>query len=157
MDILGLLLSIAFNTIAVVLVWKTNDMWVDYGVILLQVFFILYQIYKEVENKQIMKKFLICLIALCAVCMVSCENYTTRVLGGSMTIDVEPGYKVTNATFKETEVWYFVEPMDSEYVPKQKKFIEKSMYGIAEGVIIFNETRQNGNNTSIERSFEEVV
>ena len=51
MDILGLLLSIAFNTIAVVLVWKTNDMWVDYGVILLQVFFILYQIYKDVENK----------------------------------------------------------------------------------------------------------
>ena len=88
-----------------------------------------------------MKKFLICLIALCAVCMVGCENYTTRVLGGSMTIDVEPGYKVTNATFKETEVWYFVEPMDSDYVPKQKKFVEKSMYGIAEGVIIFNETR----------------
>lgn len=58
-----------------------------------------------------------------------------------MTIDVEPGYKVTNATFKETEVWYFVEPMDSTYVPKQKKFIEKSMHGVLEGVIIFNETR----------------
>lgn len=85
-----------------------------------------------------MKKILIFLAALVAV---SCENYTTRVLGGSMTINVEPGYKVTNATFKETEVWYFVEPMDSTYVPKQKKFIEKSNYGIAEGVIIFNETR----------------
>ena len=85
-----------------------------------------------------MKKILICLIALVAV---SCENYTTRVLGGSMTIDVEPGYKVTSATFKEDEIWYFVEPMDSTYVPKQKKFVEKSMYGIAEGVIIFNETR----------------
>lgn len=85
-----------------------------------------------------MKKILICLVALCAV---SCENYTTRRLGGTMTIDVEPGYKVTNATFKETEVWYFVEPMDSEYVPKQKKFVEKSMYGALEGTIIFNETR----------------
>lgn len=88
-----------------------------------------------------MKKFLICLIALCAICLVSCENYTTRVLGGSMTINVEPGYKVTNATFKETEIWYFVEPMDSDYVPKQKKFIEKSMCGALEGEIIFNETR----------------
>lgn len=39
------------------------------------------------------------------------------------------------------QVWYFVEPMDSAYVPKQKKFVEKSMYGIAEGTIIFNETR----------------
>ena len=88
-----------------------------------------------------MKKFLICLIAICAICLVSCENYTTRVLGGSMTINVEPGYKVTNATFKETEIWYFIEPMDSAYVPKQKKFVEKSMYGALEGEIIFNETR----------------
>jgi hypothetical protein len=31
-----------------------------------------------------MKKILICLVALCAV---SCENYTTRKFGGTMTID----------------------------------------------------------------------
>lgn len=88
-----------------------------------------------------MKKFLICLIALCVVCMVGCENYTTKHLGGTMTIDVEPGYKVTSATFKEDEIWYFVEPMDSEYVPKQKKLVEKSMYNVLEGTIIFKETR----------------
>lgn len=85
-----------------------------------------------------MKKILICLVALCAT---SCENYTTRKLGGSMTIDVEPGYKVTNATFKEDEIWYFIEPMDNSYKPKQKKLVEKSKYGALEGEIIFNETR----------------
>lgn len=86
-----------------------------------------------------MKKILICLVALCAI---SCENYTTRRLGGTMTIDVEPGYKVTNATFKEDEIWYFIEPMDNSYIPKQKKFVEKSKYGALEGTIIFNETLQ---------------
>ena len=85
-----------------------------------------------------MKKILFCLLALCAV---SCENYTTRKLGSTMTIDVEAGYKVTNATFKEHEIWYFIEPMDNEYTPKQKKFVEKSTYGVLEGAIIFNETR----------------
>ena len=85
-----------------------------------------------------MKKILICLVALCAT---SCENYTTRKLGGTMTIDVEPGYKVTNATFKEDEIWYFIEPMDNSYIPKQKKLVEKSKYGALEGEIIFNETR----------------
>lgn len=85
-----------------------------------------------------MKKILICLVALCAI---SCENYTTKHLGGNMTIDVEPGYKVTSATFKEGEIWYFVEKMDSTYVPTQKKLVEKSMYGMLEGAIIFNETR----------------
>lgn len=88
-----------------------------------------------------MKKFLICLIALCAVCMVSCENFTTKHLGGTMTIYVEPGYKVTNATFKEDEIWYFVEKMDSTYVPTEKKLVEKSMCGALEGTIIFNETK----------------
>lgn len=86
-----------------------------------------------------MKKILICLAALAAV---SCENYTTKHLGGTMIINVEPGYKVTSATFKEGDnLWYFVEPMDSNYTPAQKKFVEKSMYGALEGTIIFNETR----------------
>ena len=76
-----------------------------------------------------------------ALCAISCENYTTRKWGGTMTINVEPGYKVTNATFKEDEIWYFVEPMDSNYTPTQKKFVEKSMYSALEGTIIFNETR----------------
>ena len=85
-----------------------------------------------------MKKILICLVALATV---SCENYTTRNWGGTMTINVEPGYKVTNATFKGNEIWYFVEPMDNTYTPSQKKFVEKSIYGALEGTIIFNETR----------------
>ena len=85
-----------------------------------------------------MKKILICLAAIVAV---GCENYTTKHFGGTMTIDVEPGYKVTNATFKGDEIWYFVEKMDSAYVPTQKKLVEKSTYGALEGTIIFNETR----------------
>lgn len=85
-----------------------------------------------------MKKILICLVAIASV---SCENYTTKHFGGTMTIDVEPGYKVTTATFKDDEIWYFVEKMDNSYVPTQKKLVEKSMYGALEGTIIFNETR----------------
>ena len=84
------------------------------------------------------KLFLICLIALCAI---SCENWRARHIGGTIEINVERGYKVTNATFKGDEIWYFVEPMDSTYTPSQKKFVEKSMYGALEGTIIFNESR----------------
>ena len=43
--------SVVFNIVAIALVWKTNDTWVDWGVILLQVFFLFYQIYKNSENK----------------------------------------------------------------------------------------------------------
>lgn len=51
MGFLDFIFSFIFNFVAVVLVWNTNDAWVDWGVILLQVIFICYQIYKIVENK----------------------------------------------------------------------------------------------------------
>ena len=43
--------SVVFNIVAIVLVCKSNDTWVDWGVILLQVIFLFYQIYKYAENK----------------------------------------------------------------------------------------------------------
>lgn len=51
MGFLDFIFSFIFNFVAVVMVWQTNDTWVDFGVILLQVFFLFYQIYKIVENK----------------------------------------------------------------------------------------------------------
>jgi hypothetical protein len=50
MGILDFIFTFIFNFIAVVMVCKTNDTWVDLGVILLQVIFLFYQIYKNVEN-----------------------------------------------------------------------------------------------------------
>lgn len=50
MGILDFLFSLIFNIVAVVIVWTTDDIRVDYGVILLQVFFLLYQIYNENEK-----------------------------------------------------------------------------------------------------------
>ena len=51
MFFLDFIFTFIFNFVAVVIVWQTNDTWVDCGVILLQVFFICYQIYKNTENK----------------------------------------------------------------------------------------------------------
>lgn len=51
MGFLDFIFSFIFNFVAVVMVWQTNDSWVDCGVILLQVLFLFYQIYKIVENK----------------------------------------------------------------------------------------------------------
>lgn len=51
MGFLDFIFSVIFNFVAVVMVWRTNDSWVAWGVILLQVFFLFYQIYKIVENK----------------------------------------------------------------------------------------------------------
>lgn len=51
MGFLDFIFTFIFNFVAVVMVWRTNDSWVAWGVILLQVFFLFYQIYKNTENE----------------------------------------------------------------------------------------------------------
>lgn len=84
------------------------------------------------------------LLVLCTVLLlVSCnENGMARKWGGVVEIDVEPGYKVTSATWKETDIFYFIEPMEEDYTPKTKRFVESSGYGIIECTVIFNESKK---------------
>ena len=44
-------------------------------------------------------------------------------------------------TWKGDNIWYLVEPMDSDYTPKQKTLKESSGVGIIEGKVIFIEKR----------------
>ena len=81
--------------------------------------------------------FVCCIFALC-----SCEQYFTRSYGGTTIIDLEKGEKLVEATWKgDGDLWYLVEPMDSDYTPKTKVFKESSLYGVMEGKVIFNETK----------------
>jgi hypothetical protein len=58
-----------------------------------------------------------------------------------MVIDIPNGYKVTSATWKENDLFYFMEPMEEGYTPKDKIFVESSSYGVLESKIIFKEKR----------------
>ena len=45
------------------------------------------------------------------------------------------------ATWKETNLFYLTEPMDSNYVPKTKTFREDSGWGVMESTVIFKERK----------------
>lgn len=45
------------------------------------------------------------------------------------------------ATWKESNLFYLYEEMDSNYVPKIKMFVESSAYGVLETKITFIESR----------------
>lgn len=86
------------------------------------------------------KIFVILLVLLTGIVITSCtEQIRARNLGGTMVIEVPNGYKVTSATWKESDLFYFIEPMEEGYQPKQKKFIESSSYNILETEVVFNE------------------
>ena len=89
-----------------------------------------------------MKKIYLFLSLLTILIFSSCtEQIRTRAFGGTMEIEIPSGYKVTSATWKETDLFYFLEPMEEGYVPKDKMFIESASYGMLESKIIFKETR----------------
>ena len=72
----------------------------------------------------------------------SCDNpKIARSFGGTVTINVDPGYKVTEATWKQNGLWYFIEPMEETYTPKTKYLKESSEYGMLEGKVVFKESR----------------
>lgn len=81
------------------------------------------------------------LLALSAIMMVGCDQYITRQVGGTTTIQLEPNQKLVEATWKESNLWYLTEPMDSDYKPKTKVFQESSLLGVMEGKVIFIETK----------------
>ncbi len=81
------------------------------------------------------------LLALTALMMVGCEQYITRKAGGTLTIKLESGQKLIEATWKNSDLWYLTEPMDSDYKPKTKVFQENSLYGVLEGRVIFVESK----------------
>ena len=87
-----------------------------------------------------MKKilFIIAAIALFSSCT---EQERARMYGGNTTISVPVGYKVTSATWKENDIFYFIEPMEADYTPKEKVFVESSSWGVLESKVTFIETR----------------
>ena len=89
-----------------------------------------------------MKKIYLLLSLLIILSFSSCtEQARVREFGGKIDINVPAGYKVTSVTWKETELFYFLEPMEEGYVPQVKKFVESSNYGIWESEVIFKEKR----------------
>lgn len=89
-----------------------------------------------------MKKIYLFLSLLTILSFSSCtEQFRVREFGGEMEIEVPAGYKVTSATWKEAELFYFLEPMEEGYIPKKKKFVESSSYGIWESEVTFKEKR----------------
>ena len=86
-----------------------------------------------------MKKLIIILLGISM--LTSCQLFT-RKFGGNTTITLEKGEKLVEATWKDGgDLWYLVEPMDSDYTPKVKVFKESSVYGVLEGSVTFVENR----------------
>lgn len=93
--------------------------------------------------KTSVKIFFILVAVILIANLCSCtENERAKNWGGTMTVDVEPGYEVMMATFKsDASMWYMVRKMADDYTPTDKILIEDSGWDIIHGKVIFHESR----------------
>ena len=82
----------------------------------------------------------ICLIISLCACT---ENQRARSFGGTQRIELEPGQRLVNATWKNEDLWILIEPMPTNYTPQEKSFFENSSFGVMQGKVIFVESKSN--------------
>jgi len=88
-----------------------------------------------------MKK-LTLVLAVIVLALSSCtENARAKKWGGSMTIEVPVGNKVTNITWKNGDLWYSYRPFQEGESPVTQYFVEESNFGIMEGTVKFIESK----------------
>ena len=88
-----------------------------------------------------MKTIKIILLLFILISITGCEQTVSRKFGGTTTINLNPGEKLIEATWKDDNIWYLTEPMDSNYIPKTKVFKESAVIGIWNGTVKFIESR----------------
>jgi len=60
-------------------------------------------------------------------------------MGGNMTINLKPGEKLVNATWKDTSLWILTRKMRPDDVEETYKFKEDSTFGVLEGTVTIYE------------------
>ena len=86
-------------------------------------------------------RIIITLVALLTIATSCTEQHIARRYGGKLKIELPKGEKLIMTTWKETNIFYLTEPMDSGYIPKKKVFRESSSFGVWEAEITFIERK----------------
>lgn len=90
-----------------------------------------------------MKKKIAAIAALLVLsfCLSGCQEIT-RNYGGTTEIDLEPGLKLEEITWKDDNLWYLTRPMTDEDIAETHTFEESSLWGICEGTVIIREHKK---------------
>lgn len=89
------------------------------------------------------KKILATLLAvgLMTTILAGCQS-TTRSLGGSMTIKLEPNTKLELITWKDDSLWYLTRPMTEEDIAETHTYQQSSEWGVFESTVTIIESKK---------------
>ncbi len=86
--------------------------------------------------KKNMRKIYCCiLVCLLIFVLAGCGQMAAKSIGGDITMDLEPGEKLEEITWKDDSLWYLTRPMREDEVPETHVFQQSSQFGIFEGSV----------------------
>lgn len=89
-----------------------------------------------------MKKKAVMIIAaiMCAASLYGCQG-AVKSMGGSMTLELPPGVKLEEITWKDDSLWYLTRPMREGEEPETHTFQQSREFGVFEGAVTVVETK----------------
>ena len=85
-----------------------------------------------------MKKVIV--IILVALMLTGCQT-ATKDLGGEMTVELNPGQKLEEITWKDSNLWILTRPFREGEKPETHTFYEDSEWGVWEGTVSIIESK----------------
>lgn len=93
-----------------------------------------------------MKRKLALLFCTMIVMVTGCSQQSiVKEYGGTMIIELEPGQKLEEITWKDNELWYLTRPFTKNDIPETHTFQEQSEFGVFEGTITIIEKEGDKN------------
>ena len=81
------------------------------------------------------------LMVVIITAVTGCTDNQRVKMGGSATVNIEPGQKVLSCTWKEgTDLWYLTRPFEKGEQPTTLQFQQKSSLGIRNGTLYLKES-----------------
>ncbi len=75
-------------------------------------------------------------ILLISMLLLSGCQHTTKEYGGTMTLELKPGEKLEEITWKDDSLWYLTRPMEEGEKAVTHTFQQSSEFGVFEGTVI---------------------
>lgn len=94
----------------------------------------------KVKNSRCnMRKCLLVLLVL-VVAFAGCGKFA-KTFGGTITVQIDKGQKVLNASWKDSNLWVLTRPMKSDEVAERYRYREFSNLGIIQGEVVLVESK----------------
>ena len=97
---------------------------------------------KKKEFKNIVLIFIMFFFLLVMIGFISGCHETTKNFGGSMTVKLDPGMKLEEITWKDTDLWLLTRPFREGEEPETHTFYEDSEWGVMEGTVTIVESEE---------------